>query len=565
MSSFHLLVNLCGFVALLVWGVRMVRKGVTRSFTAQMRGLLGAASGNRVMALMVGFAVTVVLQSSTATGLILSSFVARALMGLSAALSAMLGADMGTAVAAFIFSIDVSWLPPALIAAGVALFLSNSTERARSLSRIAIGLGLTLLSLQLIKGTSVELREARGLEELLSVLSGQPVVLVLIGAVVTWLAHSSLSIVILVMSLVGSSVIAPSVALPLVLGANLGGSVAPYVDQLGAPPVARRVLLGNLLMRGTMVLAFLALLLPLSSDLVARFAPSAPQGVLIFHLAFNMMVALVFLPLVGIVERVVRRLVPDVAGADTPGTPRYLDSDVIDSPAEAIACATRETLALGDLVVGMLRDSMTVIEHDDGRLLKQIERRDDEVDNLYEAIKLYLMKVSQSEMTAAESRRYVEVLTFVTNLEHIGDIIDKNLLELAAKKIRRRYAFSREGIDELRAFHGRVVENLKLSLNVLTTNDLTLARRLLAEKPLIRDIEQEAAESHFERLRAGRPESVETSAIHLDIVRDLKRINSHLTSVAYPILEAAGELLESRLRKERAAPLAATPAIGGNT
>ena len=243
-----------------------------------------------------------------------------------------------------------------------------------------------------------------------------------------------------------------------------------------------------------------------------------------------------------------RRLLPSRPQADDPAKPRHLDPTVLDTPAEALACATRETLNLGDRVADMLRQTIIVFEKNDQRLVRTIEQEDNVVDKLYESIKLYLIQVSRNELGEEEGRRYVEILSFTTNLEHIGDIIDKNLMELAGKKIKKRYMFSSEGLAELKAIHAHVLENVRLALNVFTTRDLSLARRLVAEKTAMRESETVAAESHYARLREGRPESMETSSIHLDVIRDLKRINGHLTSVAYPILEAAGELANTRLK-----------------
>jgi phosphate:Na+ symporter len=206
----------------------------------------------------------------------------------------------------------------------------------------------------------------------------------------------------------------------------------------------------------------------------------------------------------------------------------------------------------------MLRQTMDVFERNDEKGMRAIASEDNTVDHLYEAIKLYLVQISRSELSEEQGRRYIDILSFTTNLEHIGDIIDKNLMELAAKKIKNRLAFSAEGMTELKAIHARVLENLRLSMNVFTTRDLPLARRLVAEKTVMREIESKAADSHFARLRQGRPESMETSSIHIDVIRDLKRINGHLTSVAYPILEAAGELADTRLKE--AQPLMRAPA-----
>ena len=267
---------------------------------------------------------------------------------------------------------------------------------------------------------------------------------------------------------------------------------------------------------------------------------------------FNLAVAVLFLPAVALVAKLADRLLPDLAQTAASTEPKHLDATVLDTPSEALGCAMRETLHMGDRVTEMLRQALVVFEKSDARLMKEVEKSDNAVDALHEAIKLYMVKVSKAEMTDEESRRYVEIITFTTNLEHVGDIIDKNLMELAAKKIKNRYAFSAEGLEEIRKFHGRVMDTMRLAFNVFATRDVALARRLLAEKATMRAAELAAADSHFARLREGRPESIETSAIHLDVMRDLKRINAHLTSVAYPILEVAGELRESRLREAAA-------------
>ncbi|MBL8672611.1 MAG: Na/Pi cotransporter family protein [Alphaproteobacteria bacterium] len=557
MHATELFTSLIGGVALLLWGVRMVRTGMTRAFGATLRRVLAACAKSRFIAFGAGVGAAGLLQSSTAAALIVSSFAGRGLLTLAVALAVMLGADIGTTFAAQILSFDLGWLSPLLLAGGVFVFMGVQSDRVRNLARIAIGLGLMLLSLKLIVGASLPLRESATFAMVLGSLAGETVLAVLLAAVITWLAHSSLATVLLVMSLTASQVIPVPLALALVLGANLGGAFAPLAAQSGAPARARQVPLGNFLMRGIGVAACIPLL-PYAAQLLATIEPAPARIVINAHTAFNVAVALVFLPLVDLVAVACARILPEPKESESPSQPRYLDADLTDSPSEALACAARETLNLGDKLAQMLRQTMQVFERDDAKLMKQVEDADNAVDRLYEAIKLYLVSVSRNALSEEESRRYVEILTFVTNLEHMGDIIDKNLMELAAKKIKNRYSFSPEGLAEIKRFHGRVSGNLQLAFNVFMTRDRALARRLLSEKSLLREAELAAAESHFTRLRQGRPESIETSSIHMDVVRDLKRINGHLTSVAYPILEAAGELSKSRLRdlREEPGPLA---------
>lgn len=555
MHGTETLFTLVGSVALLLWGVRMVRTGVTRAFGATIRRVIAASTRNRWRAFMTGLGITAFIQSSTATTLIVSSFASRSLIAAPAALAVVLGADLGSTLAAQVLAFDLGWLAYAAIGAGVFAFMASRNEHARHVSRIAIGLGLMLLSLKLIAAASAPLRGSPAVVALLGGLAGEPIVAAIVGAVVTWLAHSTLAIVLLIASLGGAQVTPVEVAVALVIGANVGGAFAPFISQAGADPAARRVPLGNLLMRSTTAVLALLAVAP-AIHLLATITADPARLIMNFHTGFNLTCVALFIGVVPLVAGLCERILPDKPGGDEVGRPRYLDPALLEHPAEALACAARETLSLGDHVAQMLRQTIEVLTTDDQKLMRSVETSDDAVDRLHEAIKLYLIQVSRAGMSEVESRRYVEILSFVTNLEHVGDIIDKNLMELAAKKIRNRVAFSTEGLAELKAFHARVLDNLQLAFNVFMSRDPAVARRLLREKTAMREAELTAADSHFQRLRQGRPESIESSAIHLDVVRDLKRINSHLTSVAYPILEATGELAETRLRDNvAAAPL----------
>jgi phosphate:Na+ symporter len=541
-----LIVSFLGAAALLLWGVRMVQTGITRAFGSGLRQWLAHHVRSRASAFFAGLGLTAILQSSTATALLLASFSARGLIALNIALIMMLGANVGTTLVAQVLSLNVTWLWTGILAAGVFTFLMSEADRPRMLARIAIGLGLMLLSLVHLGGAAEPLHDSTTFKSFLSGLAGDPVLIFLVGTLLTWLMHSSLSMVLLVMAFAGAHAIPEPLALALVLGANVGGAIAPMTGLARAQPAARRVAIGNLLMRATVALPLLFLVRPCAEWLAAIESDPA-RLVVNFHTAFNLFSALLLLPFAGFYGKLALRLMPDRPEGEDKSKPKYLDAEVLDTPSEALACAMREALNMGDRVSEMLGRALPALERSDLALVREVENADDAVDALHEAIKLYLVKASRAPMSDEDSRRYVEVLSFTTNLENIGDIIDKNLMELAAKKIKHGYAFSREGIDDIRHFHRQMMESLKLAFNVFATRDLTLARRLVAEKAAVRAAESKAADAHYARLRAGRPESIETSSIHLDVIRDLKRIHGHIVSVAYPILEAAGELSETRL------------------
>ncbi|QKT03375.1 Na/Pi cotransporter family protein [Ectothiorhodospiraceae bacterium 2226] len=566
MSGTGLLVNFIGGVALLVWGVRMVRTGMMRAFGARLRQVLAACTGNRFAAAGTGLGVTAALQSSAATALIVSPLVARGMLGGGVALSVMLGADIGSALVAQVFALDLRGLAPLAVAVGVITFMTARADRARNIGRIVIGVGLMLLALGSITAASAPLRDAQGFGVLLAALEGEPLLAVLFAAMLTWLAHSSLAMVLLVAALAASGALPPALALVLVLGVNVGGAIAPYTLQAGAPASARRVPLGNLLMRGAGALALLPLI-PAATEWLLALDPSPGRAPVHAHLAFNLMVAALFLPFTDRVARATARLLPDAPVTPDPAAPQHLDAAALDTPSEALACAARECLRLGDLVDHMLQRSIQVLEHDDTDLLKQVGADDDEVDRLHEAIKHYLIQLSRTHMTLDESRRCMEIIRYTVNLEHVGDIIEKNLMEIAAKKARHGYRFSPEGLAQLKAIHARVGENLQLSLNVLLSRDPLLARRLLDEKGMLRALEQAAVQAHFERLRAGEAESIENSAVYLDVIRDLKRINGHLAAVAHPLASQEGDApaaaVPQRELGDRAAPRAGLPVEHG--
>jgi len=547
LSGHEVLLSIAGGVALLLWATRMVRTGIMRAYGPELRRLIGRATRRRLPAFAVGLGVASLLQSSTATALLANTFAARGLLTVAAGLAIMLGADVGSTLVVQILSFDISWASPALILVGVICFMASSTPKPQHIGRILIGLGLLLLSLTLIVGASAPLRGSEVLQSVIGPLAQDPILAVLLAAVLTWIAHSSVAVVLLVMSLASGGVVPLALGFALVLGANIGSGIIPMMLSLSAGPSSRRIPLGNLLFR--VVGAVIAIpLIGLAAPLVGAFDAEPARQIANFHTAFNLVLAAVFLPLTGLAASVAARLIPDREDEkEGEITARYLDPSAIATPAVAMACATREVMRMADLVEIMLRGVVDAFENNDAQQVERLTQMDDDVDALHEAIKLYLTEASRQTLDKRESARCVELITFTTNLEHIGDIIEKNLLDLAAKKIRQQLTFSEDGWAELKAMHGRVVQQMQLTMSVFVSRDVEIARRLLGEKERFRDLEREGSERHLERLRSGQVQSIETSAIHLDMLRDLKRIHSHLTSVAYPILETEGALRPSRL------------------
>lgn len=540
------LLDLMGGVALLLWGLHMVLSGVLRAFGPDLRRLLGKALRNRFTAFAAGLGLTALLQSSTAAGLMTASLTAEGVVALVPALAIMLGANVGTTLIVQVLSFDVSAVAPILLILGVVTFRASDNSLTKALGRVGIGLGLILLALHVLLDTLAPAEQAPAVQALLRSITGDPVLCIVIGAALTWAAHSSVAVVLLVMSLAYSQFVTPEAALALVLGANLGSAINPLIESgTRGDPASRRLPVGNMINRLVGILAVLPFLGPLAREMVA-LQPHPAKMAAEFHMLFNVALALIFIGPLNGVAWLLERMLPQRKEPADPYAPRHLDEAALPTPPLALANAARETLRMGDLVETMLRNVMAALLDNNRKLVDDVSRLDNAVDRLNEAIKLYITKLTRDALDERDGRRAMEIISFTINLEHIGDIVDKNLCEVAAKKIKRRYQFSAAGAAELTSFHKQVVDSLQAAFGIFMTGDVEAARRLLRQKSELRQAELAAADRHFERLREGRPETLETTSLHLDTLSDLKRIHSHICSVAYPVLEAAGELRRDR-------------------
>ncbi|MDP3833576.1 MAG: Na/Pi cotransporter family protein [Hydrogenophaga sp.] len=542
----HLL-DLLAAVALLVWGTHLVRTGVLRVFGSNLRQMLASSMGNRFTAALSGLGVTAVVQSSTATALITASFVGRGLIALPAALAVMLGADIGTSLMAVVFSFDLSWLSPLFIFTGVTLFISRQGTSVGDFGRVLIGLGLMLLALRLVTGSTNVLTQNPAVQLMLESLSSDRLLEILMGAALAVVAYSSLAVVLLAATL-ALQVVGLDVALGIVLGANLGSGLLAVITTAKSGISTRQVPLGNLLFK-VFGVAIAIWLIPTWVRFMQPLVQDPATLTVLFHLSFNLLVGAVFIGLTQPVAKLVGRLLPLQEGNGPLNRPNHLDPSALATPSLAISCAAREAMHQADIVETMLRGVVTVIKTNDLKLAQDLRKLDDSVDSLYSAIKYYLTKISRQQLSEAESRRWTDIISFTINMEQIGDTVERVLLDIEDKKIRKGRDFSEAGMAEITELHARLLDNLRLGMSVFLNGNVRDAQRLLEEKVRFRDMEREYAATHLDRLSGMSMQSMDTSALHLDLISDLKRINSHICSIAYPILDSAGVLAPSRLRE----------------
>lgn len=540
------ILHVAGAVALLIWSVRLVRTGVQRAFLVALRRWLRLGADRPPLAAATGLAVALAMQSATAVALLAAGFTAAGTIAPPAALAMLLGADLGSAMAVRILMFGAGWAVPVLLLAGVSLFMRAHARTARQVGRILTGLGLVLLALGLIAGATEPLRDSPAVAAAMRYLGGDLPAAFALGAAVAWALHSSVAAVLLVAALAVEGALPGPVALALVLGANLGGSLVAFGLTLGAAVEARRVVMGNLVLRGGgAALALAAMvhgLLP-----AGLFGTAAGTQALMAHLAFNACVLVAGLPLARPLLSLLARLMPPGAALAAPDRPSALDPAALADPPRALACAAREVLRMGEEVEAMLRPVLRLYRQWDDALAETIAARERTVDQMHFAVKLYLARLAAQQAAGEGAARGMELAALAHEIEAAGDAISRGMLALARRMSDEQLSFSDRGWQEIADFHDRVLTNAQRALNVLMTLSPDDARALVAEKERVREVERALQRAHLERLQQGQPQSVETSNIHQETLRSLKQVNTAFSMVAYPILEGSGELLSSRL------------------
>nr|WP_263458373.1 Na/Pi cotransporter family protein [Brenneria tiliae] len=528
------MLHLLSAIALLVWGTHIVRTGIMRVYGASLRRILSDSVDKKPWAFVAGIGVTALVQSSNATALLTTSFVSQRLVALAPALVIILGADVGTALMVRILTFDLSWLSPLLIFLGVIFFLSRKQTRIGQIGRVAIGLGLILLALEMIVAAATPITQTAGVKVLFSSLTGDIMLDALVGALFAVVSYSSLAAVLLTATLTASGVISLEVAMCLVIGANLGSGLLTIISASAQNAAGRRVALGSMLFKLMGCLVVLPMVEILSRWL-ARLPLSSEELVIYFHLFYNLIRCLLLIPFAEVVARLSCAMIADSPEVDMQMKPRHLDTSALDTPALALTNAARETLRIGDVVEQMLRLYRDVMQGDHMQR-REVRRLDDDVDVLYTAIKLYLAQIPKESLDERDSRRWAEVIEVALNLEQAGDIIERMADDVANTSSTIRRAFSAQGLTELNHLHEQLMSNLRLGLSVFLSEDITSAKRLRRAKHRFRILNRRYAHAHVDRLHQQNVQSLETSSLHLGLLGDMNRLNSLFCSVAYNVL-----------------------------
>ena len=526
------IVKLLGGLALFLYGMDLAKDGLQQAAGNKLRYLLGSLTRNRFSGIGFGAGVTFLLQSSSATTVILVGLTSAGMITFARTVSVILGADIGTTLTVQIISLKVSHFALLFVFLGFLLTQTAKKYTARYYGSALMGFGFIFYGMMIMGEATTPLKDLPWFQNLLGSMTEHPLLGILVATRFTAVVQSSAATIGIALSLAQGGGMDLPVAVALILGANIGTCATALLATFGSNVEGRRVAMAHVLIKVVGVLVFVPLIQPFS-DLVARLSgDDVSRQIANAHTLFNVAIALLFLPAPHLIAKLVTRLVPE--RPDTGGFHAlHLDSHSLETPALAMGNAEREVLRMAELVEQMLERSMLPFRTGDINLVHEITNSDQEIDLLNKAVKLYLARIRRQNLTDAQITKEFELLEFSADLEVIGDVLTKNVMYLAQKKIQKGYNFSADGKAEIETLHKRTMDHFRLALAVFTQRDQDLAMQCVAEKRDLRNLVIEMRRAHIVRLHDAVPESIDTTSLHMDLLDAFARINSVITRMAY--------------------------------
>jgi phosphate:Na+ symporter len=533
---FETIVNLSGGLAIFLLGINFLKEAIQHFAGERLRVVIQQFTSNRLLGLFWGAIFTVVLQSSTAMTVMLVGLTQSGLISLFQAMPILLGADIGTTITVQLISFRLDRFALLLVAIGFGLFFFGKRYRNKFLGQFILGFGLIFYGIRVLILSSEPLNNSQLFALILRYFGENQFVCLLFSTVITALIHSSAATLGIVISLAISGNMTLEVAIPFIYGANIGTCFTALLAGIGSNADGKRTAAAHIIFKIIGVVLFY----PLSgyfAEVVRMTDTNIARQIANAHTMFNISIALLLLPFSKVSAEFLKRFFVDSEREAEEFAPKYLDRTALGTPALALGYASRELMRMSAIVESMLKDTIRVFVEHDMDLLEDIQKRDDKVDILEREIKLYVVNIDRSFYTKEQTKLEFDIISFASDLENVGDLINRTILEMARKMIKMGYRFSEDGVREITEFHKDVMEGYRLAITAFDTDSEELARQAIRHKEKLVEKEKELKEAHIQRLHLGLKESINTSSIHLELLSHLRRANSITTRIAYAILE----------------------------
>lgn len=526
-----IILTLLSAVSLLVWGAKNVQKGVIRAFGSTLRNTLSKFMSNKYKAFLGGALITTLTQSSNATVMMANSFAAQNLLTLEAALAIALGADAGSAFMAKVLTLDLKWLGPVFLIVGVWLIIKKDKSKLADIGVALTGLGLMLLALNLIIKTAEPLFSNPLAIQLLSALTEDPGMNLVLGVFIALLSYSSLAAALLTATLASTGAISLDSALEIAIGGTIGSGMLGMMNGNSLGNISKQSSIGSFLFKVIGALCFLPFTTIIANE-SKKIGMNPLETIIDFHLGWNLIRTLVELFFIKYMSIFMKKIFPETIIEDDPGQPKYLDINSLDSPTIALTNAARETVRMSDFVSDMLKGLPLLLEDKaNTQHVKELRSIDEFVDRIYAAISKYLISLSGVE--GQDSKRWATIMKWSMSVEQIGDIINVILNKIKNEKIEKRLSFSLEGKKELLNICDEIIQSMNMATALFIEPNIKTAKKLIKQKESVRDMEDRYTQNHLTRLSAKSTKSLETNSLHMDLLSEFKRLHSLICSIAF--------------------------------
>jgi len=530
--TLEMLFGLLGGLGMFIYGVQIMGRGLQRAAGDRLRRLLEILTTNPVMGVVVGAAVTALIQSSSATTVMVVGFVNAGLMNLSQAAGVIMGANIGTTVTAQLIAFRLTEAALPAIAVGAAVWLFGRRRLHRYIGEVLLGFGLLFLGMQTMSGAMAPLREMEGFRNAIMAFGRNPLVGVLVGMAMTVLVQSSSATIGILQAVASQGLLGINVALPVLFGDNIGTTVTALLSSVGTSVTARRAAVIHLIFNVVGTVIFLVLL-PLVLPIVTATSSDAVRQIANAHTIFNVTNAAVQLPFIYLLTRVASRLVPGEVVTLEHG-PKYIDRRFLENPSIALGQVTRELLRMGDLARDIVSESVEAFFTGDTKHIKSALNKEEVVNELEREITGYLVTLSRRSLTDEQSRKLNLLISVTNDIERVGDH-GTNVAELAEYKIEHGLPFSEQAMSDLRYMYEKVHDVYTQALEALRTESRQLSLIIIQEEDLVDRIEKDLRRAHIKRLNEGQcfPGS---GVVFLDIISNFERIGDHASSIAHGLI-----------------------------
>jgi len=528
----ELVFGVFGGLGLFIYGIHLMGDGLQRVAGDKFRNILKVLTSNPFKGVLVGTGITALLQSSSATTVMVVGFINAGLMTLKQSLGIIFGANIGTTITAQIIAFKLTDYALPIIGIGMVLNIFAKKRFWKFMGLFLLGFGILFLGLNIMTSAVKPFAKDPSVAQVFVAINNRVLYGVILGALVTAIVQSSSVTTGIVLGLASINLINIHGAIPIILGANIGTCVTIMIASIGTNISARRAAVAHLLFNFLGTIIFLIILKPFTA-VVVYTSHNIVRQCANAHTLFNVTNALIFLPMTGLYAKFIERIVPGKEVIIDVG-PKYLEKHLINTPVFALDAATKEITVMAVHAKEMLNEAASGFLNSDEKILKNLPKREEALDNLQEAVTNYLMLLTQRDLSEEESRRIPALLHSVNDVERVGDH-SENLMELALRRIEGGLDFSETAIDEIKLMLGKVDAMADGAIKALNTNSTKQAAKVLEIEDEVNDLTEKFRQNHIDRL--GRREcNVRSGVVFLDMISNFEKIGDHFTNVAEAVI-----------------------------